>query len=383
MPDGRILAGGSVSNSYGDHSIARFLPDGSFDPFFGTGGKNIADLRGFNDSISSLALTSTGTIVAGGRSGTTYMNDNIDFAVVRYTAGATPAPDLFSVSDTGASNTDNVTNVATPSFAIATTGPYFQVLRNGSVTGGAYLSGSSVTLPTQPDGTWDYAIAAVDAAGNVGVASTPLSVTIDTTGPQISSWQSAAVHARGVGEVGLTIADTGTFVEGRVGGVSTLLLTLGEAIDASSLASFTVGLWGNGSDNLPLNLSGIGITTEIRSGGTNPFIAINFAGGLPDFARYLVRVAGLRDLAGNLLSGDTDRIFTVLVGDVTGDRRANNTDVGAVQSLRGLDPISALDINAVRSDVTRDGRINNTDVGGVLSTRGKDGRFIPDPIPES
>ena len=107
---------------------------------------------------------------------------------------------------------------------------------------------------------------------------------------------------------------------------------------------------------------------------------MTFSAPLPDYARYLIRLTGVKDVAGNALLGDNDRIVTALLGDATADRRVNSTDVCAVQSLRGIDPINAADVNQVRSDVTNDGRVNNTDVGGVLSVRGKDARFIPDPV---
>jgi hypothetical protein len=117
--------------------------------------------------------------------------------------------------------------------------------------------------------------------------------------------------------------------------------------------------------------------------GDGRTLVLTFSQKLPDYAKYLVRVTGVRDLAGNALAGDNDRILTALLGDATGDRRVNNTDVGAVESLRGTDPISTQDVNQIRSDVTNDGRVNNTDVGGILSVRGKDARFIADPTPAS
>ena len=195
----------------------------------------------------------------------------------------------------------------------------------------------------------------------------------------ITSWASAGVHGRGVGEVGLTIPDDGTFSEPRASGASTLLVTFSGAISAASLTPAAVGVWGTKEDGSPVDLSGVTVTTSTRANGTVG--VVSFTPALPDDARYLVRLTGVRGADGQLVAGDADRVLTALLGDATGDRRVNSTDVGAVTSLRGIDPIDPSDVNQVRSDVTNDGRVNNTDVGGVTSVRGKDARFIADPNP--
>ena len=66
---------------------------------------------------------------------------------------------------------------------------------------------------------------------------------------------------------------------------------------------------------------------------------------------------------------------------MTGDRRVNNTDVGAVQSMLGVNPISIAEPTQIRSDLTLDGRVNNTDVGGLMTLRGEDGRGSSPTLP--
>ena len=218
----------------------------------------------------------------------------------------------------------------------------------------------------------------ISYVGGTGNDVTQTVVPADVTPPTITSWASAAAHARGVGEAALTIPDDGTFVEPRLSGVSTLLARFSEAIDPATVAVGGVGVWGLDVNGQPVNLAGTTVSAAVRADGTTA--ALTFTPALPDYARYLVRLTGVRDLAGNPLAGDNDRLLTALLGDATGDRRTNSTDVGAVISLRGVDPIDPADVNQVRSDVTLDGRINNTDVGGVTSVRGKDARFIADPV---
>jgi len=128
-----------------------------------------------------------------------------------------------------------------------------------------------------------------------------------------------------------------------------------------------------------VDLTGVTVNTALEDAGRT--LVLTFSSKLPDFARYLIQLTGIRDTAGNALAGDRDRILTALLGDATGDGRVNNSDVGGVLGLRGIDQISLQDVNEIRSDVTNDGRVNNSDVGGVLGVRGKDARFIADPTP--
>ncbi len=204
----------------------------------------------------------------------------------------------------------------------------------------------------------------------------------DTAAPEILSWQSAKMH--NTGEALLTIPDDGSFSEPRLvngtseGGISTLLITFDEAIDTDSFRSDSIAVVGNDLNGNTVDLSEIQIMTNMRNANTVGEVTFNPA--LPDFARYLIRLEGITDMAGNPLESDNDRIMTSLLGDATGDLRVNNTDVGGVKSLRGINPIDLTEKWQVRSDANLDGRINNTDVGGIKSMRGRDARFIFDPV---
>ncbi|MBN1590165.1 MAG: hypothetical protein JW888_11665 [Pirellulales bacterium] len=92
--------------------------------------------------------------------------------------------DLQAASDSGSSDTDNFTNDATPTFDLSA-GPYFRIYRDTVVTSSLYESGTTCTLPTQPSGTYDYTVTAVDAAGNESAKSPALAVTIDAVAPRL------------------------------------------------------------------------------------------------------------------------------------------------------------------------------------------------------
>ncbi len=95
------------------------------------------------------------------------------------------APDLQAASDGGVSQTDNVTNDATPTFTVAA-GTYFRFYRDTVKISGDYQTGTSYTPAVQPDGSYNYQVSAADAAGNESALSSALAVTIDTAAPTAS-----------------------------------------------------------------------------------------------------------------------------------------------------------------------------------------------------
>jgi len=305
------------------------------------------------------------------------------------TPPAPATPDLAAAADTGALAADNLTrhNNATPAASLQFTvdgtvvGATVTILADGVPVGSAVATSTQTLVTTNgaallADGT--RAITARQRANGIdSTTSAPLSIVIDTTGPRITQWQSAATHDRGVGLAGLTIPADGSFVEPRVAGVRTLLLALTESADTTALA---VGLWGTAASGQPLDLS-TATASPAYAVGSNTLLSLTFGQSLPDFARYLVRVGGLTDAAGNpqVIDADASRTLLALSGDITGDGRTNNTDVGAAISMRGLDPISAALESHLRADLTLDGRTNNTDVGAAISMRGKDGRELAAP----
>jgi uncharacterized delta-60 repeat protein len=80
--DGRIVAAGSTGSTGADFLVARYLPNGTLDPSFGTGGKATADF-GAIDEAFSVAIQADGRIVA---AGTSFNQDpfNIEFALARF-----------------------------------------------------------------------------------------------------------------------------------------------------------------------------------------------------------------------------------------------------------------------------------------------------------
>ena len=110
------------------------------------------------------------------------------------------APDLQAASDSGSSNSDDVTNVTNPTFDISgielnpdapSAAVTVRLLRNGTVVNSKPLVGGGTVsiqdlgpvVPTGSDVTVVYTAQQVDAAGNISAIGSPLSVRFDTRMP--------------------------------------------------------------------------------------------------------------------------------------------------------------------------------------------------------
>ncbi|MCP4856076.1 MAG: hypothetical protein GY903_16450, partial [Fuerstiella sp.] len=103
-------------------------------------------------------------------------------------APATPGiPDLDASSDTGSSNTDDITADTTPTISgTAEPNGIVEIFDGGTSLGTTTANGTgdwTFTASTLADGLHNLTAAATDAAGNVSAASGVLTVTIDTAAP--------------------------------------------------------------------------------------------------------------------------------------------------------------------------------------------------------
>jgi len=91
MPDGRIVVAGSTfGEAGGDFALARYLPDGSLDPSFGSGGVVRTDLGGADDEAFAVGVFPDGGVLAAGDT----LNPGVfpgasDLALARYNADGT------------------------------------------------------------------------------------------------------------------------------------------------------------------------------------------------------------------------------------------------------------------------------------------------------
>jgi hypothetical protein len=188
------------------------------------------------------SITANATDVAGNQgSASAALSVTIDT-----TAPAAPStPDLTVASDSGSSNTDNITNVATPTFTgtaeATSTVTIFDgttAVGTGTATGGNY----SITTSTLTAGTHSITAKATDPANNTSVASGALPVTIDIAAPAAPSTPdlTAASDSGSSNTDNITIVTTPTFT-GTAEANSTVAMLDGAAQVGSATA--TSGTW--------------------------------------------------------------------------------------------------------------------------------------------
>jgi hypothetical protein len=232
------------------------------------------------------------------------------------TRPATPAaPDLTAASDQGVSDTDNITNVPTPTFT-GTTEPGALVKLYGgarfalvatpiAAADGSFTATSSIPLP---DGAQSYEIVAVDVAGNSSITSPAISVAIDTVAPTLATPTAFACDAaphtltlnfsEDVGQT-LNVNDFAVLDRATNGTVG-----LQVAYDATTrTATFVPSSAGAGA-----------------GGGAVPqtFAEGNY--------RAILSGAGVTDVAGNAVAGNPSLDFFVMTADANQDRKVDLTD---------------------------------------------------------
>ena len=143
---------------------------------------------------------------------------NVDWVHV-WQGGTTPPPPLppaptalalAAASDTGVSNTDDITSIVTPTFTGDAEAGDTVTLYDGTTavgTGIATAGGTwSITTSTLADGVHSITAKATDALGDVSASSSALSVTIDTMAPAAPLITGGTTSKlSGTGEAGATV----------------------------------------------------------------------------------------------------------------------------------------------------------------------------------
>jgi len=163
------------------------------------------------------------------------------------------APDLVAASDSGSSNSDDLTADTTPSVDVScTTGDTVELLVDAVATGiTTPCSGGSASLTAAAalsDGVHTLAVMATDLAGNTSAPSPGLSITVDTTAPVVAVVAPDLVAASDTGASStddLTSQTLPTFTMGCTTGLIVSLLIDGSGAGTTTcvggFATITVG----------------------------------------------------------------------------------------------------------------------------------------------
>jgi uncharacterized delta-60 repeat protein len=137
QPDGRIIAGGIVQTASDglDFALARYNSDGSLDSNFGASGKVTTTFSSADDFVNALVLQSDGKLVAVGGSG------GGDFALARYSTGLAGAPSqLLNIATRMRVQTGE--NVLIGGFIITGTDPKRVIIRGIGPSLSSFFSGA-------------------------------------------------------------------------------------------------------------------------------------------------------------------------------------------------------------------------------------------------
>jgi hypothetical protein len=245
---------------------------------------NITDATGNGNNTNGYVATYT--------SGTAHTVD-------RDAPAAPSVPNLAAVADSGSSSTDDITNDNTPRFTgsseIGATVTLISSVSGTIATTTANGAGNwLVDASTLADGTHSVTATATDAAGNVSVASSGLSITVDTTAPTVTSTAPVGGAVATDTSVDFTVnfsesvsnISTDDFALGATGGATGTIASV-SANSGSSVTVTVSGVAGNGT--IKVNLNGSTDITDTAgnagpaayTGGTSHTVAIPTAPGAP------------------------------------------------------------------------------------------------------
>lgn len=211
--------------------------------------------------------------------------------------GAPSTPDMTSGTDSGTSNTDNLTNDTTPTFtgtaeANSTVTLYDTdgTTQIGSVT--ADGSGNwSVTTSTLSVGSHTITAKATDVAGNTGIASSGLSITVDTSAPTLNP--ATSTPADNATDIATDTSPVLVYSENIAFGSSGTIV-LYDVTNSSAIETFDVATDQGGNDG-QVSISGNTLT-------------VNPTNALVEGTTYAIQigVGALTDIAGNTISPIND-----------------------------------------------------------------------------
>ena len=256
------------------------------------------------------------------------------------TAPAAPTSlDMSSGSDTGTSNSDDITKTTTPIFtgtSEANSDVTLYDTDGTTVLGSATASGAgtwSITSAMLSGGAHTVTAKAVDVAGNVSPASAGLTITIDNTAPALAS---SITISDTVLQIGDTATVTFTFTE-QVSGFTTADVTVANG----TLSNLTTG---NGGTTWNATLTpNLGVTAAVNNLVLNNTGYTDLAGnagvGSSNSPNYVVDTYVFGNAAPSITSGGTasfaenatGTVYTATATDPDADRLSftlGGTDAG-------------------------------------------------------
>jgi len=317
-------------------------------------------------SDATYSVTATSTDAAGNTSAI-----STAFALtVDTTAPDSPIVDLSSISDTGISDTDNLTsNVNIALEGTAEAGTALELFLDGMSIGSLVVDGSGNwnfdTETIQPEGTYTYTALTTDIAGNTSTTSTDLNVEVNRT-LEVASLSPANMSMDILVKANLVI----TFAEDVFKGAGSLQIremSNDEVVEEIAISGDNVVVSGASITINPVNL--------IAPAASSFYITID-QGGFTDNAGFAfdgISTSGVWSFT-TLGDSDQDGVFD-LEENLNGDGELDNDDTDGDGIPDYLDPDDDGDgVLTMNEDLDGNGDLFNedTDGDGVPNFRDED-----------
>jgi hypothetical protein len=193
----------------------------------------------------------------------------------------------------------------------------------------------------------------------------------DGVAPRVVSWASYAQH--GTDLVPLRFGTPKLASEPRSGGCGELFVSFDEPVRRSTLSNAAVVVTAYDESGSEV---AVGSEPSVVLSVGERDARITFDPPLANGRRYCIRLIGVTDLAGNLLTGATSRFdLAVVRGDLSGDARVTVNDAGAIANLLDV-PFNPADALHVRADVDRNGLLEMADLIAIVGEIGRDLRTL-------
>ena len=227
---------------------------------------------------------------------------------------APPAPTLTAASDTGFSDTDNISNDSTPTFTgAAEAGSTVTLYSSGTAVGTAVASDGTYTVTASPlaAGTRTMTVRATDLADNLGPSSGSTSITLDYTAPSTPAAPnlSAASDSGRSSTDNITFETTPTYTMAfPAGAVSGTLLSGGVEVGSSTTATVTSSVLANGVHAMTVRVADA--AGNISSASATQTVTIDTTAPAAPTTPVLTAASDTGSSSSDRITNDTTPTFT-------------------------------------------------------------------------
>ena len=201
--DGRIVVAGHAGGTGNDFAVARYNVDGTLDETFGDGGKVTTEVVGQADFAHAVALQPDGAIVVGGRAAPDG-GGPFEFALVRYLPDGSLDPTFGSggiaLTDFGSDRDDSVQALAVGEDGTIVAAGYSTTNAHATTSRSRDLTPPAASIQPSAWPAWSRPTSGAPTTSGMGLHSTRTAGSSSSAGPRApppSTWGSPPTRPTG------------------------------------------------------------------------------------------------------------------------------------------------------------------------------------------